>query len=234
VTAGDLETHAGFSILFGMAMDVFKRLAELRIIPVSIIDDASLADPMGAALVAGGLAVAEVTFRTEAAEAAIKALAKRGDLLVGAGTVLTIENVKKAVGGGAAFIVTPGFNPKVVDYCLEQNIPITPGTVTATEIGLALDRGVKVVKFFPSEASGGIKTLKAVAAPYAMMKFVPTGGIVPENLGDYLRFNQVLACGGSWMVAKELLAARNFDRIAELARQAVELANKARPIGGKA
>jgi len=216
-----------------METDVFKRLAEIKIIPVSVIDDAAMAEPMGAALSAGGLPIAEVTFRTAAAEAAIKALAKRGDLLVGAGTVLNIENVKKAVDGGASFIVTPGFNPKVVDYCLEHNIPITPGTVTATEIGLALDRGVKVVKFFPAEASGGIKTLKAVAAPYAMMKFVPTGGIVPENIGEYLKFGQVLACGGSWMVAKELLANKQFDKIAELARQAVALANSVRPIGGK-
>ena len=216
-----------------MATDVFKRLAEIKVIPVSVIDDAAMAEPMGAALAAGGLPVAEVTFRTAAAEAAIKALAKRGDLLVGAGTVLTIENVKTAVGGGAQFIVTPGFNPKVVDYCLEHSIAITPGTVTATEIGLALDRGVKVVKFFPAEASGGIKTLKAVAAPYGMMKFVPTGGITPENIGEYLKFGQVLACGGSWMVAKELLANKQFDKITELARQAVALAEKARPIGGK-
>jgi 2-dehydro-3-deoxyphosphogluconate aldolase/(4S)-4-hydroxy-2-oxoglutarate aldolase len=215
-----------------MSTDVFARLAEIKIIPVSVIDDASMAEPMGAALVAGGLPCAEVTFRTAAAEAAIKALAKRGDLLVGAGTVLTIENVKKAVDGGAKFIVTPGFNPKVVDYCLEHSIPITPGTVTATEIGVALDRGVTVVKFFPAEASGGLKTLKAVAAPYGMMKFVPTGGIVPENLGEYLKFGQVLACGGSWMVAKELLANKQFDKITELARQAVALAQKARS-GGK-
>jgi len=215
-----------------MSTDVFARLAEIKIIPVSVIDDASMAEPMGAALAAGGLPCAEVTFRTAAAEAAIKALAKRGDLLVGAGTVLTIENVKKAVDGGAKFIVTPGFNPKVVDYCLEHSIPITPGTVTATEIGLALDRGVTVVKFFPAEASGGLKTLKAVAAPYGMMKFVPTGGIVPENIGEYLKFGQVLACGGSWMVAKELLANKQFDKITELARQAVALVQNARS-GGK-
>jgi len=188
-----------------------------------------LADPMGEALVAGGLPIAEVTFRTAAAEAAIKALAKRGDLLVGAGTVLTVDNVKKAVDGGASFIVTPGFNPKVVSYCMEHKIAITPGTVTATEIGLALDFGLTVVKFFPAEASGGIKTLKAVAAPYAAMRFVPTGGIVPQNLADYLKFGQVLACGGSWMVSKDLLANKQFDKIRELARQAVDLAKTARP-----
>lgn len=216
-----------------MAMDVLKRLGELKVIPVVAIENAAWADPMGAALAAGGLPIAEITFRTAAAEDAIKALAKRGDLLVGAGTVLTVENVKTAVGAGATFIVTPGFNPKVVSYCLEHGIAITPGTVTATEIGMALDHGVKVVKFFPAEAAGGIKALKAVAAPYAMMRFVPTGGIVPENITEYLKFPQVLACGGSWMVSKELLSNNQFDRIAELAKQAVQLASQARPGGGK-
>jgi 2-dehydro-3-deoxyphosphogluconate aldolase/(4S)-4-hydroxy-2-oxoglutarate aldolase len=216
-----------------MAIDVFKRLAELKVIPVVAIDDAAAADPMGEALVAGGLPIAEVTFRTAAAEASIKALAKRGDIFVGAGTVLNVDNVKKAVDGGAHFIVTPGFNPKVVGYCIEHKIPITPGTVTATEIGMALDFGLTVVKFFPAEAVGGLKTLKAVAAPYGMMKFIPTGGIVPENLGDYLKFGQVLACGGSWMVSKELLAKKQFDKVRDLAKQAVELANQARPAGGQ-
>lgn len=216
-----------------MPTDVFQRLSEIRVIPVSVIDDAALAEPMGAALAAGGLPVAEVTFRTAAAEKAIQALAQRGDLLVGAGTVLTIENVKKAVGGGASFIVTPGFHPKIVDYCLQQSIPIIPGTVTPTDIGMALDRGIHVVKFFPAETVGGIKALKAIAAPFAMMKFVPTGGIMPPLLGEYLKFGQVLACGGSWMVAKELLAAKNFNRISELARQAVSLAAQARVIGEK-
>ena len=216
-----------------MALDVLQRLGELKVIPVIAIEDAASASPMGDALVAGGLPIAEVTFRTAAAEAAIKTLAKRGDLLVGAGTVLNIDNVKKAVDGGAQFIVTPGFNDKVVSYCVEHKIPITPGTVTATEIGLALDYGLHAVKFFPAEAFGGIKTLKAIAVVFGMMKFVPTGGITPENLGDYLKFNQVLACGGSWMVTKELLANKQFDKIRELARQAVDLAAKARPAGGK-
>jgi 2-dehydro-3-deoxyphosphogluconate aldolase / (4S)-4-hydroxy-2-oxoglutarate aldolase len=216
-----------------MADDVFKRLSELKVIPVVAIEEAAWAEPMGQALVAGGLPIAEVTFRTAAAEAAIKALARRGDLLVGAGTVLNVENVKKAVDGGARFIVTPGFNPKVVGYCLEHGIAITPGTATATEIGMALDYGLNVVKFFPAEALGGIKTLKAVAAPYGMMRFVPTGGVVPNNLGEYLKFGQVLACGGSWMVAKDLLANKQFNRITELARQAVEVANQTRP-GAKA
>jgi 2-dehydro-3-deoxyphosphogluconate aldolase/(4S)-4-hydroxy-2-oxoglutarate aldolase len=215
-----------------MSLDVLKRLSELKVIPVVAIEDAAWADPMGAALVAGGLPIAEVTFRTAAAEASIKALAKRGDLLVGAGTVLNVENVKKAVDGGAQFIVTPGFIPKVVSYCVEHKIPVTPGTVTPTEICMALEHGLTAVKFFPAEAVGGLKTLKAIAAVFGTMKFVPTGGITAENLGEYLKFNQVLACGGSWMVSKELLANKQFDKIRDLARQAVELANAARA-GGK-
>ena len=211
-----------------MANDVLFRLGELKVIPVVAIDDAAWADPMGEALVAGGLPIAEVTFRTAAAEAAIKALAKRKDILVGAGTVLTIDNVKKAMDGGASFIVTPGFSPKIVSYCVENKIPITPGTVTATEITWAMEHGLSVVKFFPAEASGGLKTLKAIAAPFASMKFMPTGGIVPENLLDYLKFGQVLACGGSWMVSKELLAGKQFDKIRDLAKQAVELARQAK------
>jgi 2-dehydro-3-deoxyphosphogluconate aldolase/(4S)-4-hydroxy-2-oxoglutarate aldolase len=211
-----------------MATDVFVRLSELKVIPVVAIDDAAWADPMGEALVAGGLPIAEVTFRTAAAEAAIKALAKRGDLLVGAGTVLTIDHVKKAVDGGAKFIVTPGFSPKIVGYCVENNIPITPGCVTATEITWALEHGLNVVKFFPAEASGGLKTLKAIAAPFSAVKFIPTGGITPENLLDYLKFGQILACGGSWMVTKELLSGKQFSKITELAKQAVELAKQAK------
>jgi 2-dehydro-3-deoxyphosphogluconate aldolase/(4S)-4-hydroxy-2-oxoglutarate aldolase len=213
--------------------DVLEKLGKLRVIPVVAIEEVSWADPMGAALVAGGLPIAEVTFRTAAAEASIKALAKRGDLLVGAGTVLTIDNVKRAVDGGASFIVTPGFSEKVVGYCIENKIPITPGTVTATEIGIALEHGLGAVKFFPAEASGGLKTLKAIAAAYAQMKFVPTGGITPQNLLEYLKFGQVLACGGSWMVSRELLANKQFDRIRDLARQAVELAAQAHTGGAK-
>src|SRR6202034_228660 len=157
----------------------------------------------------------EVTFRTAAAEASIRTLAGRKDLLVGAGTVLNVDTVKRAVDAGAMFIVSPGFNPKVVGYCVEQKIPITPGIATPTEIEMAMDYGLSVVKFFPAESIGGIKTLKAFSAPYGMIQFIPTGGIGPENLMDYLRFPKVLACGGSWMVAKDLLAAKKFDRVRE-------------------
>jgi 2-dehydro-3-deoxyphosphogluconate aldolase/(4S)-4-hydroxy-2-oxoglutarate aldolase len=151
-------------------------------------------------------------------------LAKRGDLLVGAGTVLNVDTVKRAVDAGAKFIVSPGLNPNVVGYCVEQKIPITPGIATPTEIEMALDHGLSVVKFFPAESIGGIKTLKAFSAPYGMIKFIPTGGVGPENLAEYLKFPKVLACGGSWMVGKELLSGKQFDRVRELTRQAVLMA----------
>ena len=184
---------------------------------------------MAEALVAGGLPIAEVTFRTAAAAESIAIMAKRGDLLVGAGTVLNVDTVKKAVDCGAKFIVSPGFNPKVVSYCVAHEIPITPGTSSATDIEAALDHGLTTVKFFPAEAIGGLKLLKALSAPYGMMSFMPTGGITPENVTEYLKFPKVLACGGSWMVTKELLAGKQFQKIAELSKQAVASAKAARP-----
>jgi 2-dehydro-3-deoxyphosphogluconate aldolase/(4S)-4-hydroxy-2-oxoglutarate aldolase len=143
--------------------------------------------------------------------------------------VLNVDTVKQAVDAGARFIVSPGFNPKVVSYCVEQKIPITPGTSNPTDIEMALDHGLSVVKFFPAEAMGGLKTLKAIAAPYGMMRFIPTGGITLANLADYLQFPKVLACGGSWMVTQELLGGRKFKDIAQITRNAVELAEKTRP-----
>jgi 2-dehydro-3-deoxyphosphogluconate aldolase/(4S)-4-hydroxy-2-oxoglutarate aldolase len=209
--------------------DVIDRIGALRIVPVIAIDDAADAPALGEALAKGGLPIAEVTFRTAAAADAITAMARQPDLLVGAGTVLNVDTVKRAMDCGAKFIVSPGCNPKVIRYCVDNKIPITPGTATPTDIELALDFGLTVVKFFPAEAIGGIKTLKAVAAPYGMMRFMPTGGITPENLAQYLAFPKVLACGGSWMVSKELLAAKRFDQIAEFTRRAVELAEHVRP-----
>lgn len=205
-------------------MDILHKLEQYRLIPVIAIDKAEDASPLADALVAGGLPVAEVTFRTAAAEKSIKTMAKRGDLILGAGTVLNVDTVMKAVDAGATFIVSPGFNPKVVSYCVEHNIPITPGIATPTDIEQALDHGLKVVKFFPAEAIGGIKTLKAFAAPYGMMRFVPTGGITDKNVADYLSFKPVLACGGSWMVAKELLSAGKWAEVTALTKTAVEAA----------
>ena len=208
---------------------VLMRIGQLKIVPVIAIEDAGSAAAMGDALVAGGLPLAEVTFRTAAAEQSIRTLAPRKDILVGAGTVLNVDTAKRAVDAGARFIVSPGFNPKVVSWCVANGVPITPGTATPTDIEMALDHGLNVVKFFPCEAIGGLKTLKAIAAPYGMMQFIPTGGIDASNLAEYLKFPKILACGGSWMVSKELLAEKQFGKIAELTRQAVQIANTVRP-----
>jgi 2-dehydro-3-deoxyphosphogluconate aldolase/(4S)-4-hydroxy-2-oxoglutarate aldolase len=204
--------------------DSLSRIEALRIVPVVSIEHAADAPALGDALLAGGLPIAEVTFRTDAAEASIRALARRGDLLVGAGTVLNAQTAQRALNAGAKFIVSPGFNPKVVSWCLKAGVPITPGVATPTDIEMALDHGLAVVKFFPSEPLGGLKMLKAIAAPYAMMRFIPTGGIDASNLAEYLRFPGVLACGGSWMVTKELLTEKRFDQVTELTRQAVAIA----------
>jgi 2-dehydro-3-deoxyphosphogluconate aldolase/(4S)-4-hydroxy-2-oxoglutarate aldolase len=203
--------------------DVITTLGTHRLLPVIVIDDAAQATPLGDALVKGGLPVAEVTMRTAAAEASIRTLAKRGDLLVGAGTVRTVDLCKKAIDAGAKYIVTAGLNPKVVDYCVANGIPITPGISTCTEIEMALDRGVQVVKFFPAESIGGAKTLKAIIAPYFDVKFIPTGSITPQLLPGYLEIKQVVAVGGSWMVAKDLLNAGKFDEVEKLTRDAVAL-----------
>lgn len=207
--------------------EVLEQLGRLRVIPVVAIDNAADAGPLGEALAAGGLPVAEITFRTAAAEAAIRTMAKQKGLLVGAGTVLNADTAKRAVDAGARFLVSPGFNPKTVRWCLDNNVPITPGTATPTDVEMALDHGLSVVKFFPAEAIGGLKTLQAIAAPYGMMRFVPTGGIGPESLEKYLAFPKVLACGGSWMVTKELLGGRQFGRITEITRDAVHRAARA-------
>jgi 2-dehydro-3-deoxyphosphogluconate aldolase/(4S)-4-hydroxy-2-oxoglutarate aldolase len=209
--------------------EVLEQIGRLRVVPVVAIDDADAAGPLADALVAGGLPIAEITFRTNAAEAAIRAMAKRKGMLVGAGTVLNPDTAKRAIDAGAKFIVSPGFNPKTVRWCLDNKVPITPGTATPTDVEMALDHGLSVVKFFPAEAIGGLKTLQAIAAPYGMMRFIPTGGISPDNLEKYLAFPKILACGGSWMVTKELLAGRQFERVTELTRDAVARAERARP-----
>ena len=208
---------------------VLTRIGQLKIVPVIAIEDAGRAAAMGDALVAGGLPLAEVTFRTAAAEQSIRTLSPRKDILVGAGTVLNVDTAKRAVDAGAKFIVSPGFNPKVVSWCVANGVPITPGTATPTDIEMALDHGLSVVKFFPCEAIGGLKTLKAIAAQYGMMQFIPTGGIDASNLAEYLKFPKILACGGSWMVSKELLAEKQFGKITELTKQAVQIANTVRP-----
>lgn len=201
-----------------------ETLAKHRVLPVIVIDDAAHASPLADALVRGGLPVAEVTFRTPAAAGAIAAMSKRGDLLVGAGTVLDVDTVKRALDAGAKFIVSPGFSSKVVSYCVDNRVPVTPGIVTPSEVTMAIDHGLSVVKFFPAEQFGGVKTIKALAAPFTQMKFIPTGGITEKTLPEYLAIKQVLAVGGSWMVSKELLSAGKFDEVEKLTRAAVEIA----------
>ncbi len=202
--------------------EVLTKFQKLGIIPVVKIDDAKDAVPLAKALCEGGLPVAEVTFRTAAAEEAIRKMCEAyPDMFVGAGTVLTTEQVDRAVAAGAQFIVSPGFNPTVVKYCIGKNIPITPGISTPSEIEQALELGLEAVKFFPAEASGGIAKIKAMAGPYTTMKFMPTGGINADNLTSYLDFPKILACGGSWMVSDKLINAGEFDKIRELTAEAV-------------
>ena len=203
--------------------DLFQSIGELGIVPVVAIDDAAHAVPLAKALAAGGLPVAEITFRTAAAEESIRRIASEvPEVLVGAGTVLTPRQVDTAVAAGAKFIVSPGVGPRVVDRCRERGVPITPGVATATDIALALEHGLGVLKFFPAETVGGLAALKALAAPYHMLRFIPTGGISAANLNTYLAFDKVVACGGSWMVKKDLIAAEAFDRIEALVREAVD------------
>ena len=202
-----------------------EQFHEYGVVPVVVLEDAKDAIPLADALTEGGLPCAEVTFRTEAAEESIRLMSEKyPEMLVGAGTVLTIEQVDRAVGAGAKFIVSPGFDPEIVDYCLEKEIPVFPGCITPSEVAQAVKRGLKVVKFFPAEQAGGVAMIKAMAAPYTMVKFMPTGGISAKNLKDYLSFNKILCCGGSWMVKGDLVKNGEFDKIRELTKEAVELA----------
>ena len=210
-------------------MTIEERFEDFGVVPVVVLDEVKDALPLAKALTEGGLPCAEVTFRTEAAEESIKVMAEAyPDMVVGAGTVLTIEQVDAAVKAGAKFIVSPGFDPEIVDYCLEKEIPIFPGCVTPSEVAQAVKRGLKVVKFFPAEPAGGVAMIKAMAAPYNQLRFMPTGGISPANMEDYLSFPKVFACGGSWMVKGDLVKAGDFDKIQELTKEAKELAKSIR------
>ena len=202
---------------------VLEKLNKIGIVPVVKIDRAEDAIPLAKALCAGGLPCAEVTFRTSAAAAAIKAMTENfPDMCVGAGTVLNAVQVDAAVAAGAQFIVSPGLNPKTVQYCQEKEIPITPGTSSPSDIEQAIELGLDVVKFFPAEQSGGLAKIKAMAAPYVNMKFMPTGGINAKNLTTYLDFDKIIACGGSWMVPGDLINAGEWDKIEQLTREAVQ------------
>lgn len=202
---------------------LIDQLRQHRLVPVIALDDVAYADPLAEALVAGGLPVAEVTFRTPAAIQSIERMAKRGDVLVGAGTVLSIEQANQAQAAGASFLVSPGFNPKVVSHAVSIGIPIFPGVCTPTEIEQALEHGIGVVKFFPAEAFGGLATIKALAGPYGNLQFIPTGGIGPKNVLEYLAFNRVVACGGSWMVSPSLYVDGNFNKVQQAITEAVSL-----------
>lgn len=202
--------------------EILEKISKIGIVPVVKLDHAKDAVPLADALIKGGLPCAEVTFRTDAAEEAIASITKAfPDMLVGAGTVLTVDQVDRAVAAGAKFIVTPGFNAKIVKYCVEKNIPITPGCPSSSDIEAALELGLDVVKFFPAEPLGGIKMIKALAAPYVGVKFMPTGGINASNINEYLDCDKILACGGSWMVKDTLINAGKFDEIEALTREAV-------------
>ena len=203
--------------------EVLEKIQKIGIVPVVVLDDAKDAAPLAKALCEGGLPCAEVTFRTAAAEESIRIMAKEfPEMLVGAGTVLTTEQVDRAVNAGAKFIVSPGLNPTVVKYCVDKGIPVTPGTSNPSDVEMAISLGLDVVKFFPAEQAGGINMIKAMAAPYTQMKFMPTGGINAKNINSYLAFDKILACGGSWMVKKDLVAAGEFDKIRDLTKEAVQ------------
>ena len=205
-------------------MDIKKQISQIGIVPVVKIQDPKKAVPLAKALIDGGLPVAEITFRTEAALETISVISKElPQMLVGAGTVLTVEQAKKAKENGAKFIVSPGFNPKVVSWCVENEILATPGCTTPSEIEQALELGLDVVKFFPAEQSGGIQKIKALSAPYYHVKFIPTGGIDLKNLTTYLDCKKVIACGGSFMVKEEYIETEQWEKITELTREAVRL-----------
>ena len=205
------------------------QIMEYGIMPVVVLEDAKDAKPLADALIGGGLSCAEVTFRTAAAEEVIRIMCREHpDMLVGAGTVLTVAQVERAVAAGAKFIVSPGFDAEIVDYCLEKGIAVYPGCITPTEIAQAVKRGLKVVKFFPATQFGGVATMKALAAPYTGIKFMPTGGIHLENLEEFLRCPVVIACGGSWMVKKDLIQSGQFQTIQKKTEEAVNLVRKRR------
>lgn len=202
--------------------EILNKVADYGIIPVVRIEKTGDALPLGNALVEGGLPLAEITFRTAAAEEVIRTLTERApELIVGAGTILTVDQAGAAIRAGARFIVSPGFNPKIVSFCLEQGVPVIPGVNSPSQIEAAMECGLRVLKFFPAEESGGTAFLKAVAAPYEGIRFIPTGGINAVNLNAYLSLKNVVACGGSWMVKTELISAGKFTEIARLTREAV-------------
>ena len=209
--------------------ELLQKVQKMGVVPVVVLNDAKDAEPLAKALCDGGLPCAEVTFRTDAAEESIRIMKKAfPEMLIGAGTVLTIDQVERAVAAGAEFIVSPGFDPEIVDYCLEKNVPVLPGCVTPSEAIQAIKRGLEVLKFFPAEQYGGVPTMKALAAAFPNAKFMPTGGVNAKNLPEYLGFKKIIACGGSWMVKGDMIAAGEFDKIKEMTAEAVALVKEIR------
>lgn len=209
--------------------ELLERIGEIGIVPVVVLNDVKDAEPLAQALCDGGLPCAEVTFRTDAAEESIRRMTKSfPDMLVGAGTVLTIDQVDRAVAAGAKFIVSPGLNPKIVKYCNEKGVLIIPGCANPSDVEQAIENGLSVVKFFPAEQAGGLNYIKAIAAPYTGLKFMPTGGINPKNVRSYLAYDKILACGGSWMVKGDLVQEGEFDKVRELVKEAVEIVKESR------
>ena len=201
-----------------------EKFSEVGIIPVVVLNDAKNAEPLGKALMEGGLPAAEVTFRTDAAEESIRIMAEKfPDMLVGAGTVLTIEQVDRAVAAGAKFIVSPGFDADIVKYCLEKDIPVCPGIQTPTELIQAVKLGLDHVKFFPAENAGGLSMINAVGAAFPKVKFMPTGGINASNVVEYLKSSKIFCCGGSWMVKSDMIKNKDFDTIYRLVKEAADI-----------
>ena len=204
-------------------------LCSYGVIPVVVINKTEDAKPLAKALCEGGLKCAEVTFRTDAAQEAIRIMSQEyPDMMVGAGTVLTIDQVNRAVSAGAKFIVSPGFDPEIVDYCIDKDIPVVPGCMTPSEVAQGVKRGLEVLKFFPAQQAGGVAMIKAMAAPYTSVMFMPTGGINADNLEQYLSFKKIAACGGSWMVKADLIDSKDFEKITELTKEAVRLVKSIR------
>ena len=203
--------------------EIQKRMYEIGIIPVIAMEDANLAVPLANALVKGGIPAAEVTFRTAAGEEAIRQMAQNcPEILVGAGTILNVEQAQRAINAGAKFIVSPGFIQEVIDFCQEQNVPIFPGCVNASDMTRACNSGLEIVKFFPAEASGGLAMIKNLAPVFPKLKFMPTGGVNTKNLLSYLSYDRIIGCGGTWMVKKDLIEGQKWDEITAICKDAVK------------
>ena len=209
--------------------EIIKKFEDIKVVPVVVLNDSENAIPLAKALCDGGLPCAEVTFRTDAAEESIRLMHEAyPEMLIGAGTVLTTEQVDRAVAAGASLIVSPGFDPEIVDYCISKNIEVVPGIVTPSELAQAVKRGLTRVKFFPAEAAGGLKMIKAMCAAYTNVRIMPTGGINAKNISEYLECDKIFCCGGSWMVKGDMIKAGEFDKIKDMTAEAVSLVKKIR------